>query len=140
MRALPAFQLLTATLLGLWACGGNAVVDAGGTGASTGTGGGSGGAPIDCSAAAFGAFSKACATVGDCVIEIHQTDCCGSTVALGVSNAAAQAFQAGEAFCVAQFPGCGCDGMGPVAEDGQLGTVGQIQVSCQAGQCRTFVP
>jgi hypothetical protein len=38
------------------------------------------------------------------------------------------------------YPGCGCAGMGPVAEDGKVGSPDQIPVAGQMGQCMTFVP
>ena len=101
--------------------------------------GGSGGSGIDCNAGQFPTFSAACMTATDCGIAIHQTNCCGSTVAIGINANEADAFNAAEKICDAQYPGCGCLGMGPVAQDGKLGTVQTISVACQAGQCMTYV-
>jgi hypothetical protein len=152
MRTFLAFPFLAAALLA--ACGGKVAVDTsttsdtGGSGGSTattsaGTGGTGGTATIDCTAGGkdiFPTFSKACTVASDCVVEIHQTDCCGSTVAIGVAASASAAFAAAEKVCDAMYPGCGCLGMGPVAEDGKLGTPGQIQVACTMGKCMTYVP
>lgn len=149
MRALLRLHLVVLAILGAAACGGNVVIDAGGAGGSSGVAsgsggssgtGGTGGAGVDCNAGVFPTFSKACQADSDCVTKIHETNCCGSTVAIGVSEAASAAFDAAESACEAMYPGCGCDGMGPVAEDGKTGTQSQIQVACQMGACMTFVP
>jgi hypothetical protein len=138
---------IAAALAGIAACGGKVVLDEGASGATSGSGGSSGdsggtggGAGVECNAGHFPTFSKACAADSDCVVEIHRTNCCGSTVAIGVSASAGAAFEVAEKACDAMYPACNCFGMGPVAEDGKLGTLGHIDVSCQMGKCMTFVP
>jgi hypothetical protein len=145
MLTVLRIPLITAVVLGTVACGGNVVATTGsgggaGNGGSSSTGGSGGVAGVDCNAGVFPAFSKTCTVDGDCVTEIHQTDCCGSTVAIGVSQSASVTFDAAEKACEAMYPGCGCAGTGPVAEDGKLGSESQIQVACQMGACMTFVP
>ena len=142
--------VVVAAALGTAACGGNVVAEPGGAGGSSSVASGSGGSVttgsssgvtgVDCAAGVFPTFSKTCAADGSCVTKIHQTNCCGSTVAIGVSASASATFDAAEKACDAMYPGCGCDGMGPVAEDGKLGDPSQIQVACQMGKCMTFVP
>ncbi len=145
MRALLALALFSSAVVGVIACGGNVVVDGSATTTATGTGGGTGGSvgtggsDVACNSGQFPTFSSACTTATDCGIGIHQTDCCGSTIAIGINANEAAAFASAEKICDAQYPGCGCIGMGPVAQDGQLGTEQTIGVACQAGQCTTFV-
>jgi len=38
------------------------------------------------------------------------------------------------------YPLCGCPTMPTVAEDGRRETDGTIMVTCDSGECRTFVP
>jgi hypothetical protein len=48
------------------------------------------------------------------------------------------AFDAAEAICDRQYPGCGCAALGIDVEDGTLidfSQIGQVASSCDAGQC-----
>ena len=89
---------------------------------------------------AFPEFSKQCATVDDCALVIHQTDCCGNMAALGLDKAEVPAFDAAEAICASQYPGCGCPSMGIVAEDGVLvSDAAAIHLACVDNQCQTYI-
>ncbi len=89
----------------------------------------------------FPSFSKACAAHDDCAIGLHQVDCCGNRVALGLDASQVAAFAEAEAACDAQYPKCGCPQGPVVADDGQSAfDPAQIQVQCVEGECRTFVP
>jgi hypothetical protein len=144
MLALHDPRLLAALLLGVAACGGKVVETAGTGGASgtSGSGGAGGSVAVDCAGSppTFPTFSKACTADTDCFIAIHQTDCCGSTAAIGLNVSQQAAFQAAEKTCDAMYPGCQCMGSGPVAEDGKVGTLSQLEVNCQMGKCMTSVP
>lgn len=89
---------------------------------------------------AFPDFSKQCATVDDCALVIHQTDCCGNMAALGLNKAEVPAFDDAEAICASQYPGCGCPTEGVVAEDGVLvSDAGAIHLACVDNQCQTYI-
>jgi hypothetical protein len=62
---------------------------------------------------------KLCNNDSDCVVAHHQTDCCGSEVAVGVSASAASAYANCEHAWVAHFPGCGCPAAPLSTEDGK---------------------
>ena len=90
---------------------------------------------------AFPTFDKTCTSAGDCVIGIHQSDCCGSRQAIGMNETEQARFSADEATCVAQYsPGCECPPAFPLAEGGQSAFDGKtIVVECQSNQCITTV-
>lgn len=88
----------------------------------------------------FPTFDKTCTTPDDCVIGVHQTNCCGATIAIGLAKPEQPRFAAAEAQCVAQYPPCGCPATPTVAEDGRNPIAGQsIVVECQSRQCMTTV-
>ncbi len=90
---------------------------------------------------AFPPFSKACAVDADCVAVTHQINCCGTDIALAVAKSEATAYQAAEATCRAQYPGCGCASEPTVAEDGQIALWNSPVVAvCKAGACMATVP
>ena len=89
---------------------------------------------------AFPEFSKQCATVDDCALVIHQTDCCGNMAALGLDKAEVPAFDAAEAICASQYPGCDCAPSGIVAEDGAIvQSPVALDLACTDGLCKVFV-
>lgn len=89
----------------------------------------------------FPMFDKACAMPSDCVVALHTVNCCGTMVALGINAAEKSAFDAAEATCDMQYPGCGCAQMPTTTEDGKMSMDDtQIQVGCTNGQCTTFLP
>jgi hypothetical protein len=88
----------------------------------------------------FPTFDKTCTIAEDCVIGIHQTNCCGATIAIGLTKAEQPRFAAAEAQCVAQYPPCACPTTPTVAEDGRNPIAGQsIVVECQSRKCMTTV-
>ena len=126
-------------LLALAACGGG-----GGGGGGDGGGADGGGGAVMCTATppVFPGFDKGCTGASSCVIAFHQISCCGTRRALGINHAAKAAFDAAEATCEAQYPGCGC-AQGPTsAEDGKTTTTeSTIAVTCTpAGMCSTSIP
>jgi hypothetical protein len=127
------------------AAGGGEGGAAGGAGGAGGVGGtaGAGGGDIQCNAdpATFPDFDKSCAAAADCVLKFHMVDCCGTRVAIGINQADGAAFDAAEAICEMQYPGCGCAPQATTAEDGDMAPdESVIQVDCMSGSCASFVP
>jgi len=88
----------------------------------------------------FPTFDKACAIADDCAIGVHQTNCCGATMAIGLVKAEQGRFAAAEKICVDQYPPCACPTTPTVAEDGRNPIAGQsIVVECQSRMCMTTV-
>jgi hypothetical protein len=88
----------------------------------------------------FPTFDKTCTVAGDCVFGVHQTDCCGSTKAIGMNKAELAQFTADEKVCTEQYAKCACPAYFTVSEDGQRAMAGQsMVVECQLGQCMTTV-
>jgi hypothetical protein len=89
----------------------------------------------------FPTFDKTCERADECFIALHMVSCCGTQVAIGMSNIERDRFDADETRCDAQYPPCGCP-VGPTqAEDGNS-TINdnQIVVQCTpARQCMTAV-
>lgn len=138
--------LISASLLTLAACGSSTIGGGSGGGGATNTGtaggdtGGTGGGTGGC--ASLDAPAKACSTDADCVTVLHQLNCCGTHVALGISKSAAAAYQTLEATCSADFPQCGCATEATKAEDGKTAAdfSASIPVACNAGKCETYIP
>jgi hypothetical protein len=99
------------------------------------------GVDVACDDGVFPSFDVACDGEADCAIVLHQADCCGSRVALGVRSDQVHTFDIAEAVCVSQYPECGCAAQPTTAEDGQTAASEDlIEVTCDAGSCTTFVP
>jgi hypothetical protein len=142
MSASKIFSFFFASsLLALTACGSTTLGGTGG-GGSTGTGtdtGGGGGVTGSCDFT----YPKACTADTDCVVKIHQLNCCGTSMAVGVASSGAADFDAEEAACDATYPKCGCATMGTKAEDGTTNgdfSGASIPVKCDAGKCTTYNP
>src|SRR5262249_26992749 len=90
-----------------------------GSGGSGGAGGSSGADLVECSGQnpTFPIFDKACAAPSDCFMGLHQTDCCGTYVAIGIRSTERARFQDDEARCEAMYPGCRCAPRPTTAED-----------------------
>lgn len=74
---------------------------------------------IACGASgAFPTFARACSVDADCAVVEHEINCCGTLVALGIRADQRAAFDAAEAICRAQYPGCGCAASPTTADDG----------------------
>lgn len=99
----------------------------------------SGDAAVACGAS-FPTFDSTCAAASDCVVVIHQTDCCGNLRGLGLRGNQRAAFDAAEAVCRPLFPRCGCPTRGILADDMMWTFAAEsVGVACTAGRCTTFV-
>jgi hypothetical protein len=88
----------------------------------------------------FPAFDRACVDGMGCVVARHQTDCCGTEVATGIASTELARFNAAEATCRMQYPGCGCAARDTATDDGMSYTgAGTIVAECRAGVCTTTV-
>jgi hypothetical protein len=88
----------------------------------------------------FPKFDRRCATDSDCVLVNHQSDCCGSTLAMAVNRDAVGAFNAAEATCERQYPGCACAPIGVFVEDGTRVYASEentLVAACDNGSCRS---
>ena len=86
---------------------------------------------------------ETCQSDADCTIQQEQTDCCGTILYVGVSNASASAFAACEASWVSHFPGCGCFSNQKTTQDGKLVSDSDgsaPSVHCSGGVCLTYQP
>jgi hypothetical protein len=94
--------------------------------------------PADCSM--FPSFDKSCSTDSDCVAKLHQVNCCGTRVSIGINVSQSAAFDVTEAACAAQFPACGCAEQATTGEDGKTmpDYSDSFPVACKAGQCTTY--
>ena len=95
------------------------------------------------SAHTFPSFNRACSSVGDCTIGLHQTDCCGSMTAMGIAASAAAVFATDEASCEAMYPACDCASNLLTTDDGAMVPAGDgagaVIVQCTGGLCSTSV-
>lgn len=87
---------------------------------------------------------RSCTSDTDCVVRLHQTDCCGNSVMVGVNQAAAAQFAVDESACMASYPGCGCPAMLPVTDSGETVTdTSMVQAGCitrgPGSVCLTYV-
>ena len=102
------------------------------TGSSTGSG-------MACTAdGAFPDFEKGCGSPENCIIKLHQVDCCGSREAIGVNHSQFEPFDAAETAWEGACPACGCAAQPTLAEDGQTGPNRSLKVDCVEGMCKTF--
>jgi hypothetical protein len=116
--------------------------DAPSTGASdTSTSSDSGGADlVVCGTTdeVFPQFDRTCIENEDCVVVVHQTDCCGNQVAWGLAETERDAFEVAEAECMAQMSACACPAGPIVADDGSsTWDPMTLTVGCMAGQCQS---
>lgn len=86
---------------------------------------------------------RTCNVASDCIVDLHQTDCCGTTVFTGIAKASQAAFEACERPWLAHFPGCGCAGRF-MTDDGKIiGDTTKVGIDCvvdastKVGACRT---
>ena len=89
----------------------------------------------------FPQLEKACTAATDCFVALHTVSCCGTQVAIGFNLSSKSAFTTAENKCDNAYPGCGCAEGPTMAEDGKSQQVGgAIDVRCDSGLCRTYVP
>jgi hypothetical protein len=119
--------------------------ETGGTGSGGSTGGGTstGGDVVECTAdpPVFPEFDKSCTNVSECVLVFHTIDCCGTDVVWGINENEVERFEAAEAICDEQYPGCGCPAGPTMAEDGETGYgPDDFEVECTDSTCKSYVP
>jgi hypothetical protein len=128
----------------------------GGAGDGSAQGGGDGGdagsdarvegGPLTCNVAGgpFPTLNNGCTGNDACVVAIHQIDCCGSNIALGLNHAVLNTFQRNEADWEASCPKCDCALKPLLAEDGKSGQQADVRVMCDfttgTGKCKTYFP
>jgi hypothetical protein len=88
----------------------------------------------------FPTFTKGCTTADNCSIGFHQTDCCGTQVALGFNHSQRDAFDNAEMAWDMTCPACGCAAQPLMAEDGKTCTMQMVTVACDNGMCTTHCP
>ena len=52
-------------------------------------------------------------------MRLHQIDCCGSIIAIGIATTATATFDPAEAACMASYPECGCAARAPITDSGE---------------------
>lgn len=67
-------------------------------------------------------IDRSCTADGDCLVRLHQTDCCGNSVMIGIASSASGVYLASEPACMASYPGCGCPAMLPTTDSGETVT------------------
>jgi hypothetical protein len=88
----------------------------------------------------FPTFDNSCNDGRDCRAAIHQIDCCGSRMALGINYLEEARFNEAEAICEPQYPRCRCADRGILADDGNSTyEPDDVAAFCQEGSCLTFV-
>jgi hypothetical protein len=86
-----------------------------------------------------GTLDQSCIVDSDCLAVRHTTNCCGTSVWLGINKAGGQEFSMLESLCDASYPVCGCAGGPPTTSDGSSLPFGtNAAVTCQGGVCRTY--
>lgn len=85
----------------------------------------------------FPNFQKGCGTTANCIVKLHQVDCCGSMIAIGLNHGEFAAFDSAELSWESACPKCKCPAKPTVAEDGKSGLNADVKVSCDNGVCRT---
>lgn len=144
MRSWSKSALAWLTVLMLAACSsaGTATSDAGAdSGGSGGSGGGGDTVACNASPQTWPAFERGCTDTPSCVIAKHMIDCCGTILATGINHAELARFNADEAACESQYPGCGCASQGTLVDTGAtVMDPTTIQVECRSGTCTTFAP
>lgn len=115
--------------------------DAGADGGGSDGGSFDGGAPT---CAFVDDLERGCGADANCVVGVHQTDCCGNTHAVGMNHSERDRFDAAEAACRATYPACGCPAGPTTTDSGETAfDASAIQVGCiQSGAsrvCTTYV-
>jgi hypothetical protein len=86
-----------------------------------------------------GTLDQSCIVDSDCLAVRHTTNCCGTSVWLGINKAGGQEFSTLESLCDASYPACGCATGSPTTSDGSSIPFGaNAAVTCQGGVCKTY--
>jgi hypothetical protein len=91
----------------------------------------------------FPNFVKGCTNSQSCIAKLHQVDCCGTKVAIGVNHDQYTVFDNAEIAWEALCPACGCPPGSTTAEDGRTGASANVLVQCTdidagVGVCKTY--
>ncbi len=92
-------------------------------------------------AAALEAAPRGATSLDNCVIQLHQSDCCGARDANGINHGARDTLCPAEASCVAMYPTADCVDATITTDTGETTTV-EANVRLRltaAGICETFV-
>jgi len=119
--------------------------DDGGSGGGDGGASDGGGLGIEAGncgtdAGLFSNVITGCTLAAGCVVVLHQVDCCGTTVAIGINHASRMAFDQDEAQWRASCPACGCAAQPTIAENGRPCDLMTCTVSCTNNLCRSEGP
>ena len=137
MRRMLASVFVTAILV---ACSASTfpTTDAGADGAA-GDGSTDGGFPGACTRdGGFPGFVKDCTLPAGCVVKLHQIDCCGTMMAIGINHSESARFDATELEWETACPKCKCLPGPTLAEDGNTGVSANVKVSCESQTCKTM--
>ncbi len=91
------------------------------------------GGPVCTDPATFPKFEKGCGEDKNCVVGMHQINCCGSMLAIGMNHGVIDAFNTAEKAWAATCPKCGCPTLPPVDESGKTGS--GFDAKCIGGKC-----
>jgi len=135
MRRVFVLALVTVTLI---ACSASTFPEPAGDAGVAADAASEGGFPGACTeAGSFPAFPKGCGSTANCIIKLHQIDCCGTMMALGINHGEFAAFDAAETAWETACPKCKCPVGLTQAEDGKAGATVDVKVSCDNGTCKT---
>jgi len=89
-------------------------------------------------------LDRTCASDADCAVGLHQTNCCGSSVMIGLRSTQQSTYASSESACMASYPACGCPATLPTTDSGETVTdTGAVLAACvSVGPtmvCRTYV-
>lgn len=104
-------------------------------------------APLDGAAstcAYVDTIDRSCSVDEDCVAVLHQTDCCGSSVMIGIRNTAYPEYGASEPACMASYPACECPAMLPTTDSSETVTdTSTVRAACVSrgprAVCLTYI-
>jgi len=68
-------------------------------------------------------IDRSCTMDSDCLVRLHQTDCCGNSVMIGIASSASGVYLASEPACMASYPACECPAMPPRTDSDETVTV-----------------
>jgi hypothetical protein len=97
---------------------------------------------VQCSAkpAVFPTFDRTCSSKADCTFAVHQVDCCGSAIAIGIATRVKADFDAAERTCRSQYKLCACAAQETTEDAKQVSPGREVAVDCVAGSCRSAAP
>ncbi|MDQ3031808.1 MAG: hypothetical protein M3Y87_05275 [Myxococcota bacterium] len=89
-------------------------------------------------------IDRSCTADDDCLVRLHQSDCCGSSIMIGIHTSAESTYLAAEPACQASYPTCGCPAMLPTTDSGEtVADTSTVRAGCIARAtgdvCMTYV-